>query len=360
MPRSIALPVLLLPLLLTACLERDKPAVENVVRPVQAVRVTLENAAGVRMYPAVIRARREAEIGFRAGGRIAQRLVDTGARVSAGEVLARLDPADLELGVRSARADLSSAEAQLEQARADAARSRALRAQGWTAAELDEVKQATFRSAAERVASTRAALKLAQNRLDYAELRAPAAGVVTGIIADSGTVVTEGQSVMRFAEAGALEAEVNFPEGAVADAAQGQASVTVWAKPDAALAAKLRELSPSAEVRLRTYTARYTIEDAPAWLAMGMSATVRLTTGPAQAAAGLPASALADRGNGPMVWVVDPEAGTIAARPVVVHSLQQDRVWVEGVRTGELVVSLGVQKLDPAARVRVADIRPAE
>ena len=68
----------------------------------------------------MVRARREADIAFRTGGRITARLVEVGQMVTAGQPLARLDEADLALGVRAAAADLSAAEAQSRQAAADA------------------------------------------------------------------------------------------------------------------------------------------------------------------------------------------------------------------------------------------------
>jgi RND family efflux transporter MFP subunit len=270
----------------------------------------------------------------------------------------RLDPTDLALSVRSAEADLASAEAQSGQAQADAARSHTLVAKGWVAAASDDVKQATARSAAEKVASAQAVLTLARNKLDYAVLRAPVAGVITAVLADPGTVVSEGQPVLRLAEAGAIEAEVALPEAAVADAAQDRATVEVWARPDAAISATLREVSPAADPKLRTYTARYTLEAPPSWLAIGMTATVRLAHHDASRLASLPASALADRGAGPMVWVVVDADGALDPRLVQVRSLRQGRALVAGLQEGELVVSLGVQKLDPEARVRVADISP--
>ena len=70
----------------------------------------------------------------------------------------------------------------------------------------------------------------------------------------------------------------------------------------------------------------------------------------------LPSDAVTDRGQGPMGWVVD-QAGKLEARPVRVATWRQERALVAGLRDGEMVVGLGVQKLDPAARVRVSDIR---
>lgn len=351
--------VLLLPLALGACFERAQPSVENVVRPVQVIRVALTDDAGTRSFAGTVRPRREADVAFRAGGRMVTRLVDTGARVTTGQILARLDPADLALSVRGAEADLASAQAQLAQASADARRSRALLKDGWVAQSNDDVRQANARAAEERVASARAALQLARNKLSYADLRAPADGVVTAVLADPGTVVSEGTPVLRVAEAGPPEVEVSLPEQALPDAARPGAVVTLWARPDEKLQAKLRELSPTASGALRTYTARYAVENPPDWLALGMSAALQLPSATGTKVAILPASAIGDRGNGAMVWVTrEGEAAPLEQRAVQVQRMQQDRVLVTGVRSGELVVAMGVQKLDPATRVRVIDARP--
>jgi RND family efflux transporter MFP subunit len=356
--RRRTLLLLPLPLLLAACFERTQASVENATRPVQVVRVALASDSESRAFAGTIRPRHEADIGFRAAGRILSRDVDVGSKVRVGDVLARLDPADLALAVRSAEADLASAEAQAQQAQADAGRNRTLRGQGWVSASTDEVKQAAARSASERVASARAALALARNRLDYAVLRAPADGVVTAALADPGTVVAEGAPVLRLAEAGAPEVEVALPEQALPDAARPGAQVTLWARPDLPLAATLRELAPAADGKLRTYAARYAIADAPPWLALGMSATLHLRGTSAEALATLPVSALLDRGQGPMVWAVR-DQGALVAQPVQVRRLQQDRVVVAGLADGDMVVALGGQKLDPAEHVHVADTRPA-
>ncbi len=344
--------------LLGGCLERTQPTVENGARPVQAVRVVLAPQGESRQYPGIVRPRHEADIGFRAGGRIVSRSVDAGAHVTQGQELARLDPADLLLAMRAAEADLAAAQATLTMTLSDAQRSRTLTSQGWNAAAADEVKQAAAKSAIQKVASANAALSLARNKLDYAVLRAPAAGTVTAALVDPGTVVAEGQPVLRVAEAGALEAEVALPESMLPDAAREGASVSLWARPDIRIAARLRELSPTADPRLRTYTARYTLADPPDWIAIGMTATVQLASGGGAPVANLPSAAISDRGDGPMVWVVDPQSGTITARRVGLMGLRQDHTLVSGLKDGELVVGMGVQKLDPAARVRVADIRP--
>lgn len=344
---------------LAGCEAESTPAPQaEAPKPVQVAEVRLAPASATHAYTGVVRARREADIGFRVGGRIAARLVEVGGRVTAGQELARLDPADLALSARAAEADLSAAEAQSRQAAADAARSRALLAAGHVSAAYDDQRVAAARSAAERVAAARAQLDLAKRRLDYAALRAPTDGVVTALLAEAGQVVAEGQAVLRVANPEERELVVQVPEAAVAEIAGGRAEAGFWARPNEAFPARLRELAPQAEAALRTYTARFSLPGAPDWVALGMTGTVRLAADAdgAAAVATLPLSALHDRGQGPMVWRV--EGARVSAVPVEVVSLGEVTAALRGpLADGDRVVAVGPQVLDPDSRVRVAGTR---
>jgi RND family efflux transporter MFP subunit len=356
MPRAAAA-LLLLPLLAACRLEgpaaqADEPAPP---RPVQVAEVSFAATGFAAAYTGTVRARREVEVGFRTGGRIAERLVDVGESVSQGQVLARIDHADLALSLRAAEADLAGAEAQERQARNDAARSRSLLAAGHVAAAFDDQRQATARAAAERVASAQAGLALARNRLSYATLTAPADGVVTALLAEAGQVVPEGQPVLRLADPAERELLVRIPESALPALRGAGAEVRFWARPEARLAATLRELAPQADGALRTYAARFTLADPPDWVALGMTGTVRLVRD-AEAVATLPLGALHDRGGGAMVWRVSGDR--VEAVPVQVRVLGDQTVQVSGpLAPGERVVALGPQLLDPASRVRVVSTR---
>ncbi len=316
-----------------------------------------------RTYSGVVAPRREATLGFRVAGRIDARLVDVGAVVTEGQVLARLDPTDFALSVRSAQSDLDSAHAQQVQASAEATRYGALVHLGHVSASDNDQRQASASVAHERVRSAEAALRVAQDRLAYAELRAPASGVITGVLAEQGAVVADGTPVLKLAEAGPPEAQIAVPEDAVADLRQARATVSLWSRPDQHFAATLREVAPIPDAALRTYAARFVINDPPPWLALGMTATVHLAApGDGVLVAELPASALVDRGSGPMVWTVAdaPSGGVrLAATPVRIVRFGTGTVSVSGVPDGARVVSVGGQKLDPAAAVRVADTRPS-
>jgi RND family efflux transporter MFP subunit len=308
-----------------------------------------------RAFAGVVKARREADLAFRAGGRIVVRLVDVGAVVAAGQELARLDPADIALSVRSAEADLAAAEAEARRALADAGRSRTLMAAGHVAAAFDDQRQATARAAEERAAAARAALTLARNRLDHTVLRAPGEGVVTALLAEAGQVVAEGQPVLRMADPSERELLVQVPEGALPGLAAASAAAVLWARPDQPVAARLREVAPQADPVLRTYAARFSLPAAPGWAALGMTGTIRLRAESAPVAL-LPASALHDRGQGPMVWKV--EGARVVAVPVEVARLGETQVALRGpLAEGDRVVALGPQLLDPGAAVRVVQTR---
>ena len=342
--------------LLAGCRDAGpQAAVAEAPKPIQVAEIHFAPAEQPRAFAGVIRARREADIAFRAGGRIQARLVDVGSRVTAGQEIARIDPADLMLSVRAAEADLAAAEAEYRRASADAQRSRTLLAAGHVAAAFDEQRQTAARSAEERCASARAALELARNRLGYTVLRAPSDGVVTALLAEAGQVVAEGQAVMRMADPTERELLVQVPEGALPDLARARAQAMLWARPDEPIAATLREVAPQADATLRTYAARFSLPDAPDWAALGMTGTIRLRAESA-AVAMLPASALHDRGDGPMVWKI--EGSRVVAVPFEVARLGETQVALRGaLAEGDKVVALGPQLLDPGSTVRVVQNR---
>ena len=83
---------------------------QDPVRPVVTQTVVPGAAAARDIYSGEVRARYETDLGFRVGGKLVARVVDAGARVTRGQVLARLDPEDARLAAQGAAAQLASAE----------------------------------------------------------------------------------------------------------------------------------------------------------------------------------------------------------------------------------------------------------
>src|SRR5262244_4583740 len=114
-------PLLLVALapVLAACDNQAQSATAKAERPVQVQRVAFQAGDASREFVGVVRARYETDLGFRVAGKIVARLVNVGDRVQAGDVVARLDPRDLQLQVESAEAELTASASNLAQAAAD-------------------------------------------------------------------------------------------------------------------------------------------------------------------------------------------------------------------------------------------------
>jgi len=345
--------VSLLPLL-AACQDQAVSAVAKPARPVQVQHVAFQAENASREFVGVVRARYETDLGFRVAGKITERIVNSGDRVHAGDVIARLDPEDLQLQVASAQSEISAATSNFAQASSDEERFTSLKARGYAPVADYERKKSARDEAESRLERARRSLELARNQLGYAELRANADGVITATLAEPGQVVAIGQAVARLAQRGETEAVVALPETWLAEARVARASVRLWSGPAHQFAARLRELSPQADTSTRTYAARFTIEHPDETVALGMTATVTLSR-PVAAVAKLPLAAVLDRGSGPSVYVVD-KAGMLELRPVTISSFAGDAALLTaGVSDGERVVTLGVQKLDAGQKVRVID-----
>src|SRR5262249_24022211 len=146
------------------------------VRPVRTITVAREPAGETVVLTGHIEAENEAALGFRISGRMIERSVNVGYRVSPGQVFARLDPEGERNGVRSGQANLSAAEGQLTQAGNNFERQRRLQQRGVISkAEFDNAQEA-LQTAQVRVDDAEAQVKLATARLSFTELKADAAG----------------------------------------------------------------------------------------------------------------------------------------------------------------------------------------
>ncbi|WP_046861528.1 efflux RND transporter periplasmic adaptor subunit [Microvirga massiliensis] len=338
---------------LTAC--QEAPATPaRAARPVLVTEVRFAPETPTRSFVATVRARIETDLGFRVAGKVAERLVDVGDRIRAGTPLARLDESDLRLQREQADAELRAASAALTQARAELQRIRTLRQDGWSTASLLEKQTAAEEEARGRMARAEKALSLADNALSYAVLNSDSNGVVTAVHVEPGQVLASGQPAFRIAH-DEKEAVVALPEAQVAVLSQGDATLSLWSNAGRVYRTTLRELSPAADPVTRTYLARFSIPDAGPEVQLGMTATLTIESPRSSNVARLPLSSLYDAGNGPSLWTVDLD-GRLALRPVTVRSYEADAVLVTaGVRDGDQVVAMGVQKLDPGQRVRVVN-----
>ncbi len=323
-------------------------------RPVLVTSVHYGAQVADRSFVGTIKPRIESDLGFRVTGKVAKRLVEVGMPVVAGQALAVLDQADLNLQAEQAKAELSAATGNMAQAGAAETRTKELRQKGWsTDAQLDQAKAAADEARA-RLDRAERSVELTKNSLSYATLVADAPGVVTATLVEPGQVVAAGQTAIRVARLAEKEVVVAIPETLLSRAKADRARVSTWSEPDKQYVAQLRELAPSADPATRTYLAKFSMPGAGNEVQLGMTATLTLSDEASERVARLPLSALFDQGDGPSLWVADAKTGAITRKHVTVKSYERNDVLITGgVAEGEKVVALGVQKLDPNEKVRV-------
>lgn len=353
--------VLLAPLvlaLLSACSQGkgadNKDEKTPAARAVLAEPVRFAAHPSVRTFVGTIKPRIESDFGFRVAGKMADRRVILGQKVSAGDILATIDPVDLNLQREQAEAELSAATVSLDQASRQNERNLELRRKGWTTDAVVQQQEAATAEAKSRLDRAKRSLELANNQLAYAELKADADGVVTAILAEPGQVVAAGTPIVRVARTRELEAQVDIPETLIAKVRAGKASVALWSNPDRVYQAHLREFAAAADAATRTFAARFVIDDADQAMSFGMTATLTISEADAAPLARLPIAAVLDQGNGPSVFVIDPKDSTLVNRPVAVKGYDGANVLIQsGLADGDVVVLQGVHKLLPGERVRI-------
>lgn len=348
--KNLFLAALLLALAAGCAQEAEKP---EVVRPVRTLTVGAP-AADQWTLAGEVRARYETRLAFRLPGHMLERKVEVGSRVAAGQVIARIDARDAQLAATQARAQLAQAESAAALAEADLQRFRELRTRNFIShAEIDR-RAAQALQAREQVAAARAALMQASNQVGYAELAAPHAGVITALEAEAGQVLAAGQTVARIARPEQLEVVVSVPEHRLQEFARGtRYEVRLWAAPGRAYAGRLREISPVADPATRTYAARIALIDEDPRLAIGMTAEL-VIRGDRAGAPRLPLSAVFHLDGKPAVWVV--REGRAELVPVATGEVSgNDVAIISGLVAGQLVVTAGVNRLEPGQRVTLLD-----
>jgi len=343
--------------LLAALVACSKP--EPAAEPVRAVRV-LTVGEGVLQasaeFAGEVRARVESRLGFRVAGKITRRLVENGERVKAGQVLAELDPQDYALASDAAQAQVQAAQTNRDLAAADLKRFKDLLDKNFISAAEFERRETTLKAAQAQLDQAHAQLRSQRNQSDYTRILADAAGVVTGIEAEVGQVVSAGMPVVRLAQDGARDAVFAVPEDKLAGWRVGQdVAVQLWGAAQT-MKAKVREIAGSADPLSRTFAIKVALSDVQAPL--GATAIV-VPQGGARGGVAvgaqvikLPTSALRQEGGQSTVWVLDTNTMTVASQVVEIDTADGNQAVIKsGLKVGQVVVSAGVHVLSPGQKV---------
>jgi len=348
-----AVAALALQAVLAACRPEAETAAPE-ARPVRTMTVVKRDAGETVTYTGRIQAENEARLAFRISGRMIERSVNVGDRVSPGQIVAKLEPQDELNGLRSAQAAVAAAQAQFAEAKSSFDRQRTLLARDVASRAQFERAEQTLETARAQLDTAQAQLKAAKDRVSDTELKADAPGTVTATAAEAGEVVQGGQSIIRMARKDGRDAVFDVP-GQLLRSAPSDPLITVSLTDDPAVTAigRVREVAPQADPVTRTFEVKVGLTDPPAAMRLGSTVVGRMQLDTAPTIE-IPASALTETDRRPAVWVVDPSNLTVSLRNVDI--LRQNPATVaisDGLDSGDIVVTAGVQALHPGQKTRL-------
>ena len=206
-----------------------------------------------------VQARFRADLAFRVSGRVVERLVEVGAHVDAGQVLARLDPAEQKADVDAATA--AASQSQLRVATATFERQKALLSNGFTTRVVFDQAQEGLQNADASLQDAKALLGRAKEALGDTELRASAAGVITERKLEIGQVVDAGQSAFTLAQDGDRDAIFDVDERILlGDAERGEIALRLLSDPNVTALGRIREISPAVDTKSSTVRVKVEIQ----------------------------------------------------------------------------------------------------
>ncbi len=331
---------------------------------VDVAHVTRVAGAGADTLPVLVAtgyvvARRTSDVGVKTGGRLESMTVEEGSAVRRGQVIARIEHADLDAQLAASRAAAAQAETALaeaaatrDEARRTLERQRALASDGITtdaaltaAASAAEVSAARVKAAEAAITTARAQVGVVEQALEDTNVRAPFDGVVVRKRAEVGETVSpfgvtgqaarEGGAIATIADLTELEVQTEVSETNVSKLTAGlPALVTLQAYQGEAFDGRVRRIFPAADRAKAIVEVRVSILGADPRVKPDMTASVTFLeprSGP-----------VADGGD-----AADRAGAALVPRRAVVEQDGQTSVWVvvEG-RAERRRVALGPERLD--------------
>lgn len=357
--------------------------------PLAPTRVTVQQAQTAVVQPALfglgtVEARRTYLAGPTIAGRVARVLVDVGDSVKAGQLLAEMDPVDLDqraaaLDASIARAGSAAAAAEAQRrdalarrelAAANAQRYVDLGAKNFISASAVEGKRQEHASAdaavaaaeanlaaalqdRQRLAAERAALR--QQR-DNVRLLAPVDALVIGRDAEPGSTVVAGQAVLKLVDPRSIWVKTRFDQGRSGGLVAGlPASIALRADPSQAVPGRIARVEAVSDSVTEERLAQVAFDRLPAGVAIGDLAEVTVTLPGTTPSVVVPNAAVRQSSDRTGVWVAD--ASGLRFAPVRLGRSGLDgRVEVlAGLREGDAVVVHSERELGARSRIKVVD-----
>lgn len=309
------------------------------------------------LLPAEIKPYVDSPIYARASGYLKRWVVDIGAEVKEGDLLAEIDTPELNQELVQSKAQLRQAEAAERLAAIGAKRWAGLLKTSSVSEQETAEKAADWELKTAAVQANRANVQRLEDLQAFQLVRAPFAGTITARRADIGELITTGASheLFHLAQTATLRVDVRVPQSAARAVVAGQtAELLLPEVPGRVFAATVARTAGAVSADSRTLLVELEVKNADKAILAGGYAQVRLLEARPDAPVTLPANTLLFRPEGPQVGVVRAE-GKVEMRPVTLGRDFGPRVEIlTGVGPQDRVILNPPDSLVAGAVVRVA------
>jgi HlyD family secretion protein len=357
--------------------------------PLAPIKVTVTQAKEGTLNPAIfgigtVEARRNWMVGPTVAGRVLSVKVDVGDAVKAGQLLAEMDPVDLDQRLAALDASLAragsaqvGAQAQVSDATARRALAAANTQRNQDLARQQFISPGALEARLQEQTSADAALQAAQANLTGAgqdatrlkaeraglvqqrgnvRLLAPADAVVTSRDAEAGSTVVAGQAVLRLMDPSSLWVKLRVDQGRSSGLAVGlKGSIVLRSQPQTVLPGQVARLELLADSVTEERIAQVAFAQTPAGVSVGEMAEVTLQLPTTASALLLPNASIQRQQGQTGVWRLKDNQPEIAPVQLGAHSLDGKVQVLKGLSKDDLVVVYSEKALKPGARVRVVD-----
>lgn len=357
--------------------------------PLAPTKVTITRVEAGRLSSSLfgigtVEARRSYFIGPTAAGRVKAVHVDVGEQVKAGQLLAEIDPVDLDERLRSLEASYArassavlAADAQRKDVLArqmiaglNAKRYRDLGDKHFVSPSAVESKQQELTSAQAAVDASDANLQSARQEVirlkaDQDALRqqrnnlrlvAPVDGVLTSRDVEAGSTVIAGQSVLKLIEPSSLWVKVRLDQGRSRGLAAGQAaSIALRSNPGMPLTGKVVRIEPVSDSVTEERITLITFDQIPPGLSIGEMAEVTVQTAANQSGLTLPNAAIKQMPEGSGVWKLRDGKPVFVAIKLGTSTLDGAVQVLEGLGAGDEIIVFSERELSEGSRVKIVE-----
>lgn len=343
---------------LAGCDDAAPPETAERIRAIKPYTVTEPAGASVRRYSGTVAASDTSALSFAVSGTVQTVTVKQGARVTAGQVLATLDPKPFELDVQAAQSQLATAKATRDNKRVDLDRQRQLFAKGWVAKAALDQALAAHDAAEGELNLARSRLGTAERDLANTQLTAPFGGVIASRSVEPFTETSRGTAVFQINSEGALEVDLSIPDSVVGQLTAGlPVTIEISTIPGCGCNGRITQIGTAAGAA-NAVEVTASVVDGPGGILPGMAAEVGVPFVNNNGSRGflVPLVAIAP-GDGTVrgyVFKFDEASGAVRKTAIVGVKGRENFIEItDGVTAGDIVAAAGVSFLRDGQKVKL-------